>query len=156
MQKHRSLKGPSRTESIRHGRMAPSEFEDAGYTLIELMIALMIFAFGILAIWSMQGTAIRGNTKARRITEGAALASNQVETLMRLPYLNDPTDPTSAPNELIPGTHSRTEDSYTVQWEVSTADYPINNVKTIEVTALWTEAGQQRSVSYVYYKANLF
>jgi type IV pilus modification protein PilV len=123
----------------------PGAPNEAGYTLLELMIALMILAIGILGIWSMQGTAIRGNAQAKRITEGAALAADQVEKLMRMEY--DDAD-------LATGTHSRVEDSYTVQWTVSAADVPINNIKTVDVTASWTVTGQTRSVSYVYYKAD--
>jgi Tfp pilus assembly protein PilV len=112
---------------------------------MELMIALVILAIGILGIWSMQGTAIRGNAQAKQITEGAALAADQVEKLMRMGYDG---------GDLAAGTHSRVEDSYTVQWTVSAVDIPINNVKTVDVTASWTVAGQSRSVSYVYYKAD--
>lgn len=118
--------------------------DDAGYTLIELMIALMILAVGILGIWSMHGTAIRGNAQAMWITEGAALASDQVEKLMRMDY--DDAD-------LDAGTHTRIEDTYTVEWVVSAENTPIDYVKTVTVTASWTVAGQSRSVSYVYYKA---
>lgn len=125
--------------------MTQANPKDAGFTLIEVMIALMVLSVGILGIWSMQATAIRGNSQAKRISEGATLASDQVEKLMRMEY--DDAD-------LVAGTHTRIEDPYTIQWVVSAPGATINNVKNITVTASWTVAGQARSVSYVYYKAD--
>jgi len=126
-----------------HSYPAPG---DAGYTLMELMIALMILAIGVMGIWSMQGVAIRSNSTARKVTDTAALGSDQFEKLMSLSY-DDAV--------LTPGiTTTRNEGNYTVTWTVSAPDVPITNVKTVSVTASWMEAGQQRSVSYVYYKAD--
>lgn len=119
---------------------------NAGYTLMELMIALMILAVGVMGIWSMQGVAIRSNATAKKVTDTAALGSDQFEKLMRLAY-DDAV--------LTPGTTTtRNEGKYTVTWSVSAANVPISNIKTVTVVASWTEAGQQRSVSYVYYKAD--
>ncbi len=119
---------------------------DAGYTLIELMIALMILAIGVLGVWSMQGAAVHSNVKARQITGSAALGSDQFEKLMRLPY----DDAMLAPGS----TTIRDEGNYSVTWTVSNLNEPIANVKTVTVTASWREAGQQRKVEYVYYKAD--
>lgn len=146
MQKHRSVKTTRRDIGRRRCAAAAAGPGDAGFTLIETMIALMILAIGILGILGMQGTAIKGNAQAKRITEISALASDQVEKLMRLAY-DDPA--------LDVGAHTRSEDSYTVDWVVSAGNTPISNMKTVTVTASWTVAGQTRnSVSYVYYKAD--
>ena len=40
-----------------------------GYTLIEVMIAMAVFAIGILAIFSMQITSTGSNALARGLTE---------------------------------------------------------------------------------------
>ncbi len=56
---------------------------------------------------------------------------------------------------LTPGVHPpRDVGNYAVTWDVSAKDVPIANVKTVRVTASWMEAGQQRKVEYVYYKAD--
>ena len=55
---------------------------------MEVMIALSIFAIGILGVFSMQISAINGNANARRVTEDATRAMDKVEELLALPYTN--------------------------------------------------------------------
>lgn len=146
MQKHGALRCLRKCRLLPGGRRVGTTSDNAGYTLMEMMVALMILAIGVLGVWSMQGVAIRSNATARKVTENAALGADQLEKLMCLPY-DDAV--------LTPGaTTSRTEGRYTVTWNVSAPDTPVANIKTVTITASWDEAGQQRSVSYVYYKAD--
>ena len=57
-----------------------------GFTLVELLIALVIFAVGILGIGAMQLTAIKGNSKGRLISEASNLAADQIEIFMSPNY----------------------------------------------------------------------
>jgi prepilin-type N-terminal cleavage/methylation domain-containing protein len=156
MQKHGFIKRYRRRLSYRKIRVVRGKSAAAGFSLIELMIALVVLAVGVLGVWSMQYTAIEGNTTAKRITEAGGLAADRVEKLMRLPYLTDSNDPNSFPADMTPGGHTLDEPPYTLDWTVSAPDTPIDNVMTVTVTASWTEAGMDRSISYVYYKANQF
>ena len=61
---------------------------DAGFTLLELLIALVIFAVGILGVYSMQITSITGNTKSRVISEASVVAADQVEQFLSVEYDN--------------------------------------------------------------------
>jgi type IV pilus assembly protein PilV len=63
--------------------------DSRGFTLIELMIALFIFAIGILAVASMQGEAIRGNSFSDLMTVANTLAEAKMEDLMGLPPTHD-------------------------------------------------------------------
>jgi prepilin-type N-terminal cleavage/methylation domain-containing protein len=116
-----------------------------GYTLIELMISLCILAIGILGICTMQVAAIHGNATARKVTQCATLGADEFEKIMNMSYDDALLTPGS--------TTTRTDGIYTVTWQVSAKDTPIRNMKTVTITASWTVAGQQRSVSYVYYKS---
>jgi type IV pilus modification protein PilV len=60
-----------------------------GFTLIETLIAIAIFSIGILAVGSMQISAINNNASARMRTEATILASETVEQLMSLEDYND-------------------------------------------------------------------
>ena len=62
-----------------------------GLTLLEVLAAIAILAFGLLAIATMQATSVKGNSQAIGITEAVSLAQDKVEQLMRLPY-DDPTN----------------------------------------------------------------
>ena len=100
--------------------------KQAGFTLIEVLIAITVFAVGILAIVSMQTTSVGGNAKARCMSDATSWAADRVEILMALDYDDADLDPgahTAAPNP--PG--------YTISWNI-TADAPIPNIKTISVT----------------------
>lgn len=55
---------------------------DNGFTLVEVLMALVVLMFGILAIASMQIMAMKGNTKAREATEGSTMGQFYVEQLL--------------------------------------------------------------------------
>ena len=59
-----------------------------GFTLIEVLIALTIFAVGLLAIAAMQTSAIRMNATGNRLTELSTVGIDKFEELMSLPFTN--------------------------------------------------------------------
>jgi len=63
--------------------------KDKGFTLLEVVVAVSIFAVGLLAIAVMHTSAIRANSTAGKITELSTWGLGRVEQLMSLPY-NDP------------------------------------------------------------------
>ena len=89
----------------------------AGFTLIEVMIALSIFAIGILAVSAMQITAINQNSGSRMQTEATAVAEQLMERLMALPYDHDLLSADASANP-----HQQEVGSYTVTWTVLTPD----------------------------------
>ena len=99
-----------------------------GFTLVEVMIGMAIFFIGFLAIGSLQLTAINGNAGAREATEAATRATDQLETLIALPY------------DSIVGGGPVTDGAYTVSWAV-VDDSPLPNTKTITVTVNWEQRG---------------
>lgn len=64
-------------ETIRHNQK--------GFTLLELLIAISIFAIGLLSIAGMQITAIRTNSSANTLTAGSALAAGVLEEILAWP-----------------------------------------------------------------------
>ncbi len=71
--------------------------KSAGFTLIEVLIAMTVFSVGILAVITMQTTGVSGNAKAQTISKATNIAADRMEILMNLSYtsslLEDP--PTS-------------------------------------------------------------
>jgi type II secretion system protein I len=116
-----------------------------GFTLIEIVVALAIFAIGILAIASIQVGTTTGNARSRFATEAAALAQDQVERLMLQEY--DPSAPAPEFNEANNGSRAYSDltGRYVVDWIVSAPNTPVDNSITITVVVNWTESGKNRS-----------
>lgn len=119
---------------------------ESGYTLIEVLISLTLFSVGMLAIASMQISGIRGNATAKWHTEASTWSADRLERLMTRDY---------AHADLTSGSHGPvTEGLYTINWTVSAND-PINNVKTIDVTVSWKDGTMSKNNTFSFYKADL-
>jgi type IV pilus assembly protein PilV len=135
-----------------------------GFTLIEILIAITIFAIGILAVGSMQVAAIKGNSIANDLTEATTLAQDRMEKLIGISYsdddlldtngnndggLDDDTNATADHNDDNP-----VDDKYNIFWNVAT-NYPIDNTKKIRVIVTWIYKGEQKSMSLTSMKADI-
>jgi len=97
---------------------------------IEVLIVIAIFSIGVLAVATMQVTAINANASARMSGEATALAANQIEALMASDYGADALKPSGNPHKIIEG-------AYTVNWNVTDSDIDgdgTNDSKTVFVT----------------------
>jgi len=63
-----------------------STFNNKGFSLIEVMIALALFATGFVSFLMMTTTSIKGNSDAFRITTGGALGADSIERILHMPY----------------------------------------------------------------------
>ncbi len=120
-------------------RAARSPRSRAGLTLIELMIALMILSFGLLAMANVQLESMRGSQRGRHFTQASVIAASQLERLQGLSWASIPVAAWTAPGP-AQAVMARTEPdvTYTVQWRV-TAVVP-GRVRAIDVRVAWTEA----------------
>ena len=105
--------------------------QEQGFTLIEVLFAVAVLSFGLLAVSSLQGSAIRGNLMALDRTEAVAWAQTQMEGLMALPYAN-----------VVSG-GPPVQDNYTITWNVITGN-PALNCKLVTVTVNYSEKGIAR------------
>ena len=119
---------------------------ERGFTLVEIMVAICIFSIGMLAVASMQVTGTQGTANAKWHTGATAWASDQMEKLILLPYEH---------SDLDNGAHAGvTEDQYDISWVVQ-EDGLVDRTKTITVTVAWAGGGIDRTISFVYYKADI-
>ena len=145
-----------------------------GLTLLEVLAAVAILSFGLLAVATMQGSSIKGNSQAIGTTEAITLAQGKVEELMRLSYNhadltdtdNDGTsqdanddgidevgpDLNFGLNDTVDGglnviaDNSEVNGRYTLYRNIA-VDEPIANVKTIRIIVEWFDKGAKKSAS---------
>jgi type IV pilus assembly protein PilV len=107
-----------------------------GFTLIEVMIALVILAVGLLALMTMQIVSIKANAFSSEITYSTMLAQRQLETLRNLSFSDADL---SAGDHVSPQSFIEKGDSYTVSWNVvnTAAD-----IKTVTLQVTWNSPRQ--------------
>ena len=107
-----------------------------GFTLIEVMIALVILATGLLALMTMQIVSIRANAFSSEMTYASMLAQSRFEQLRNTAY--DSIPPTTGPITDVPVPADATTKgiSYTVLRQVDD-NTPATDMKTITLTINW-------------------
>lgn len=95
----------------------------AGFTLLELLVALFIFAVGMLAVARMQGESIRGNTFSDLLTVATTLAEAKMEQLLSLASTNqDLRDNNLANNTNLLGATDTSAATGSGQWDAHCDD----------------------------------
>ena len=115
---------------------------EAGFTLIEIMVALVVIGVGALAVGSLFPTATRDISESGRTTRAAEYLQEGMERLTSLPY-NDPLlQPSLTHHDSgnpLPGGFER-------QWTVY-ADHPISGCKSISLDVKWREGSAEHVVT---------
>lgn len=111
---------------------------NAGFTLIETLVALAIFGIVSMAITSLMLTNTRMISENAQSSEAVGYAQELLENLREVPAAS-----------LSPGTMSSTRTSsrgtvYTVTWTV-TSNTPAAGRTWVEVTVAWSYKGSPRS-----------
>ncbi|MGD2096148.1 MAG: prepilin-type N-terminal cleavage/methylation domain-containing protein [Desulfobacterales bacterium] len=117
---------------------------DSGFSLIELLIAMCIFALGMLAAATMQYSAIRNNTTGNTATQANMLAKATLEMLKSQDIasstlaVGDYVDPSSVDADGNPG------GIYNRTWQIDSLG---DSARRIRVTVAWTKFGRSRQVT---------
>lgn len=119
---------------------------EAGFTLIEVLIAMAILSFGLLSLASMQVVAIQVNSGGNRLTQGTTLVQDKIEELMALPFDHDDLKDDTPVDDSQKHTEPNPPPGYTLEWQVNTN--ATGNSKTVTVTATW-EPQKSFALSFV-------
>ena len=150
-----------------------------GYTLIEILIAMVILSVGILGVTQLQLSFMQSNAKSSIITTGSAQTQTKIEELLALDYDDDFLDDDDgdgtghdldgdgidddgeAKNFGLDHIGAAADegpinsDRYTFFWNVA-VDHPANETKTINVIVQWPdEKNVVRTVNYTFIKAKM-
>jgi type IV pilus assembly protein PilV len=147
--------------------MMNDKYNNQGFTLIEVLIALAVFAIGILGVFTLQITAIKGNASARGVTENYLSGMDKVEELMARSF-DDPLLAAGGPYTLADdadgidndgdGTVDEAgENGYiNIQWQVQDNTMWEQTIKLVTVTVTSTVNGsRQKTISFDFLKAQL-
>ncbi len=107
-----------------------------GFSLIEVLIAMVILALGLLAVGGMHVVSIWGGYSSNNVTRATILAQSKMEDLKRLTYTFALTDA-----NLSSGVHNEG----TLPNSIFSRKYNVANttstLKTITVTVQWADRG---------------
>lgn len=121
---------------------------EAGFSLLEVVIAMAIFSIGMLAMAGLQTTSIRGNLTAGATTVATALGQSEIERLLALPF--------AAPELAVTDGHPRSweEGGYRYRLEV-TADDLLAATKTLQLDVESVLPGRTNRTRLVAVKADV-
>lgn len=112
-----------------------------GFTVIEVLIALVVLGAGIAGILSIQMTALRATAYSRHAAEAAVLAEDRLELLRAIP-----SDQLASGSDQVDELGSpRPDGQYLREWTVESKA----GVITIAVTVTWDERGEPRTIEMV-------
>lgn len=143
---------------------------EAGFTLIETLVAIVVLVIGIFSLYSMQTTSVRLNASANGMTTSANWAADRVEQILSLDYedagLTDNNgngvgglDDTGAAAD---STATSPDGNYTVSWNIAEyiapnpSDPTETTLKAVRVIVERNEFGTNKEVTLNYYKQKVF
>ena len=107
------------------GKNMTDSCDNAGFSLIEIMISIAIIAIGLFAVMSVLIIVIKGNAHSSKSTAAMTLAQDKLEDFSNMDY------------DEITGTYTiYNNPEYYLEATVDN-DTPIENTKTVAVSVYW-------------------
>ncbi len=138
----------------------------AGFALIEVIVCILIFSIGILAVARLGVEATRGGTMAGKLSEGAIEVQNRIELMLSRPYDDGILDDSNSDGTAgldkegaeADHTHTTYDGVHVVSWNVAdmtdAAGDPLN-FKRIRVIVESNSPGGTKKTTYDYIKGRL-
>jgi type IV pilus assembly protein PilV len=130
---------------------------EKGFTLIEVIIAIVIFSIGILGVGAMHYESIRGNSFAMQITRANNISEDMTEFLKALPYTSDSLGGANPINVQVNKSMTDITDggvTYRRTWFITQAldstNNVINDVRIVTVETWWDN--DNHHLSFTFYK----
>jgi len=114
-----------------------------GFTLIEVMMALIVFSIGITAVLKLQISAVNANYNSYYLQTANNAMNNRIEKLLSQDYEDIVSQQEEEPDFSNP--------DFKTAWTV-TSDNPEPGIKQINVTVKWKKTLQKHTLDYMLYK----
>ena len=117
--------------------------DNEGFTLIEALVALSVFAFSLVGLAYLMNSAVQTDVQTRRMTAATALAQQKLEELRNTSYTGVVR---SASPELLNEAGETSGDTfYKREWNVED-DIPAAGMKKLTVTVKWIDRWSSHQV----------
>ena len=121
--------------------------EAKGFSLLEVLVALVFLGVGLLALAGLHVTSLRGNTFSQHLTRATLMAQDRLEFLKNLPLSS---------KQLVGGKHDDqqfTPPGSGMSFDRAYSVTEANSVKTIQYTVRWNDGRRDHSVSFTTRRA---
>jgi hypothetical protein len=119
--------------------------DEGGYSLVELVVSILMFALGFIGVMKMQQQAIMGNGFTNQMSNALGIADTQAEFLRGV-TLTEP--------DMTLGNHDggalapQQGVTYTLSWTVNTTSLgATTTARQVNIRVQWTEKGFPHQVS---------
>ncbi len=117
-----------------------------GFSMLEILVAVIILGVGIMGLATLQSRGIRGNDLGNRTSQAIALAQDKLEELIN----------TSRATTLSAGTTNDTNNPvdetgsgggiFARSWTIQD-NTPVTNAQTVGVTVSWNDVAGQHNIT---------
>ncbi len=119
---------------------------EKGFTLIEIIVAIMLLVVALLGMASVTTMVIKGNFSSRMMTTATTLAKDKMEDFNNLSYTALPIG-TATDYATAGGTvQTSATGAYFSRSSTLTANSPVANMTSISVTVSWPQQSPTHSV----------
>ena len=140
--------------------MKTCRLQQNGYSLVEVMIGMTIFAIALLGLAKVQLATMLGNQTARDITEATMVAQNKIEELKMKDLVGaawvdtDDDGISGLSDEDADADASRTDlflhgKHYDIFWNIA-PETPVDGNRLLRVIVRWTNRGEVKRVTLDY------
>ena len=121
--------------------LAGAAYGSGGFTLVELLVAVVIMSIGVLALMTAMAASRDAQNRAMYIAVASNIAQGKIEQARNTKFDQ---------LLLLAGTSSDPSLPAGNQIQVTVANYPVLelNQYQVQVTVMWPEANGQRTISY--------
>jgi type IV pilus modification protein PilV len=137
------MRFPKRMHHLLQRRIRPRRraHRARGFSLVELLIAMVVMAIGLLGAAQMIPLAMAGVTQAGIRTRSVQLAQERLDELVTNDY---------EAAVLNAGTYSETVDNTTIDWTIAD-NIPVPGTKRIDLAVSWVTSRGTQTSSFTTY-----